>query len=122
MRTPADLRKTFVALDHLFLDGRCVREGVKIRWKRFRNAKTSFTFAVYYMDEKEIHVNYRLAQDDVPNYVVASCVWHEMCHHTHGYDHTAAFHKAEAEFVRHWDSEIWCEQFVLAHTVVDDSV
>jgi hypothetical protein len=119
-RSPADLRKTFAALDHLLYDDRFARDGVRVKWKRFRKAKNFMMFGDYDGELKEIRLNYRLAQDDVPNYVVAAVLNHEMLHHILGYEHTVEFMKADAAFIHYWDSEAWCDRVIMSECSVEE--
>ncbi len=109
-RSPADLRKTFLALDHILYDDRCARDGVKVKWKRFKESKYHMMFGDYDPELLEIRINYRLAQDDVPSYVVSAVLNHEMLHHIIGFDHTVEFMKAEASFIHYWASEAFCDK------------
>lgn len=112
MRTAEDLQRTFASLDHVFFDDHCAHAGVTVRWKRFRPAKHSFTYGRYLMNPPEIRINVRLAQLDVPQYVVSSVLLHEMLHFTMGLDHDVAFQQAEARYPFFWDSERWCSEFL----------
>jgi len=113
VRTPADLRRTFLSLDHVFFSDLCAHAGVRCRWKKFRSAKNSFQFGEYDEDRKIVSLNVRLAQDDVPDYVVSAVCYHEMLHHMVGLEHTVAFARAEHQHPYFYASETWADQFVL---------
>ncbi len=112
MRTPADLRKTFLAIDHIFFGGQLVRDKVKCRWKRFRPMKNHILWGQIILEDREIQINYRLAHPDVPDYVVAAVLFHECLHHIYGYDHTVEFYKAEHRFPFYYESEAFCDKML----------
>lgn len=113
MRTPADLRFVLHAIDFLFFGQQCANDGVTIRWKRFRQGVNHFCFGEFDSDKKQIRINIRLAQPDVPDYVVSAVVWHEALHHIIGLEHNVAFQKAEHRFPHFYEAESWCDEFIL---------
>jgi predicted metal-dependent hydrolase len=112
-RSPADLRKTFLALDHVFFHDACTAGGVRVQWKKFRTAKASFLFGEYDMEKRVVRINARLAELDVPQYVVSAVTMHEMLHFTHGYDHSVAFSRVEHKHPFFYESEQWCHDFCM---------
>jgi predicted metal-dependent hydrolase len=111
-RTTSSLRRTFLALDHVFFGDSCEGHGLTIKFKKFRNAKSTFVFGEYHSDKKEILINIRLAKDDIPDYVVSAVIMHEMLHHVVGENHDVVFQKAEHRHPYYYESEKWCEQFL----------
>lgn len=113
MRTPADLRRIFHAIDLVFFGGACEAAGLTVRWKAFRDSRTMFMFGEFCPERRQVRVNRRLAALDVPEHVVCAVCYHEMLHHVVGLEHDVEFQKAEHRFPHYYQSEQWCEKFIL---------
>lgn len=112
MRTISDLRRYFRSLDIVFFSEQCTAEGVRIRWKKYRDLNNHFYFGQYHPERKEIWINQRLARLDVPDYVVMATVLHEMLHHIVGLEHDVPFLQAEQRYPHHWVAMKWEAEFL----------
>lgn len=112
MRTISDLRRYFQSLDLVFFGEQCTAEGVRIRWKKYREKSSTFYFGHYHPDKREIWINQRLAQRDVPDFVVMATVLHEMLHHVVGLDHDVPFLQAEQRYPHYWAATKWEAEFL----------
>lgn len=113
-RTPRDLREIFRSIDLVFFGRACEHAGVSVRWRRFRPTKDRFHFGEYESEKKEVRINFRLSEWDVPDYVVVGVCYHEMLHATIGLEHDVRFAEHEHKYPHYYRSEKWCDDFVLA--------
>ena len=110
-----DLRAMFVQLEGEYFAEPVTAE---ISWGRRvapRRGQRSIQLGTYVPDEKLIRIHPLLDQDWVPDYFVASVVYHEMLHHVlpatvsngrHRF-HTKEFRQLEAAFAHHERALAW---------------
>jgi predicted metal-dependent hydrolase len=104
------LRKTLDAVDRVFFLGAVSRDGVRIKWMRWRKTKTEFVYGRYDQDRKTIEINPVLKHAWVPEEVAVDVVHHEALHVVAGPDHGPVFQWSEMAYPYRRRADAWCDE------------